>query len=273
MAEPNIVILDCETTGTDRARDQIIEVCIQRGLRGGFSERWRIKPSVPIHPDAQAVHGITSEQLAACRPFVDHADAIVAEIAGADVIVGYNVAFDLEMLHGELARAGKPPLDMSRKFVVDAYRLWQQCEPRKLQDAHRRFVGATFEQAHSAEADVAATGRVLERMLAAFELGADDWSAIARRADPDHGVWIGPSRHLRWEHGVVVVAFGKHKGVALHELAAGPDRSFLQWVMTKDFPVHVKEVCRGALVRPREEFLAWVAERYPRPAKETTDAA
>src|SRR5690606_23160595 len=70
MAEQRIVILDCETTGTDRARDQIIEVCIQRGLRGE-ARTWRTKPTVSIHPDAQAAHGITLEQLEACPPFAD----------------------------------------------------------------------------------------------------------------------------------------------------------------------------------------------------------
>lgn len=265
MAEPSVIVLDCETTGTDRTRDQVIEVCIQRGLRGSVSAfTWRIKPSVPIHPDAQAAHGITLEQLAACPPFAAVSLAIATALTEADVIVGYNVAFDLEMLHGEFSRIGKT-VDTSRKIVVDAYRLWQQCEPRKLGDAHRRFVGETFEGAHSAAADVAATGRVLEAMLGAFELDAGDWAAIAHRADPEHGAWIGPSRHLRWEHGVVVVAFGKHRGVALHDLVAGADRGFVQWVMTKDFPLHVKEVCRAALVRPRDEFLAWITERFPPP--------
>lgn len=271
MAEQRIVILDCETTGTDRARDQIIEVCIQRGLRGE-ARTWRTKPTVSIHPDAQAAHGITLEQLEACPPFADVADQVVDELAAADVIVGYNVAFDLEMLHGELARAGKGTLDMRGKLVVDAYRLWQQCEPRKLQDAHRRFLGEAFDGAHSAAADVAATGRVLEMMLGAFELGVADWREVARRADPEHGTWIGPSKHLKWDNGSVVLAFGKHKGDALYEVAAGPNRGFLQWVMSKDFPLHVKEVCRAALVRPRDEFHAWVAERFPPPTSESADA-
>ena len=45
--------------------------------------------------------------------------------------------------------------------------------------------------------------------------------------DPGRASWVGPSRHLRWENEVIVLGFGKHGGAAVHELAAGPDRSFL----------------------------------------------
>ena len=271
-ADPIIIVFDCETTGTDVSRDQIIEVCIQRGLRSGSTITWRIKPSVPIHPGAQAVHGITAEQLEQCPTFAELVDVIVAELAAADVIVGYNVAFDLQMLHAELARVGKPAFDTSKKFVVDAYRLWQQLEPRKLQDAHRRFVGEDFADAHAASADVAATGRVLEHMLIAFGLAGESWETIARRADPERGEWLGPSRHLRWENGVVIIAFGKHKGTPLHELAAGPDRGFLHWALGKDFPIHIQELFRFALEHGRDELLGFAAKHFPPPPPKEAEA-
>jgi hypothetical protein len=83
------------------------------------------------------------------------------------------------MLQAELQRAGLAPVDVSGKQLVDPLRLWQRCEPRSLQAAHRRFVGQEFAAAHSASADVAATGRVLRGMLSHFNL-AGDWTAIAR---------------------------------------------------------------------------------------------
>src|SRR5262249_19827082 len=159
---------------------------------------------------------------------------------------GYNIAFDIDMLQAEYTRAGKPMLDFTGKKVVDAFRLWQQCEPRSLQHAHQRFVGSGFEAAHTASADVAATGRLLAGMLREFQPVGDDWDAIAGRGDPQrsspwavHASWLGPSRHLRWEGDVVVLGFGKYANTAVHELAAGPDRSFLRWVVERDFPVHV----------------------------------
>jgi DNA polymerase-3 subunit epsilon len=263
---PRIIVFDCETTGIDFVRDQVIELCVQHGLDdAATSQTWRIKPAVPIHPAAQAVHGITMAELEQCPPFAAFADEISAVFAAADVIVGYNLSFDIDMLQSEYTRLGKPLLDLTGKKIVDAFRLWQQCEPRSLQHAHRRFVGDEFAAAHSASADVAATGRVLVGMLDHFNLKDQDWGQIASVCDPGRASWVGPSRHLRWENEVIVLGFGKHMGMALHELAAGPDRSFLRWVIEKDFPPHVGEICRAALERSCEELIAWARTRFPPP--------
>jgi DNA polymerase-3 subunit epsilon len=262
-AESRIIVFDCETTGIDFTRDQVIELCVQRGLDASAHSRvWRIKPAVPINPAAQAVHGISMADLEDCASFAAYADEIAAVFATAEVIVGYNISFDIDMLQAEYVRIGKPMLDLTGKKIVDAFRLWQQCEPRSLQHAHRRFVGDEFAAAHSASADVAATGRVLVGMLQHFNLAGQDWGQIATVCDPGRASWVGPSRHLRWEGEQIVIGFGKHTGMPLHELAAGPDRSFLRWVLEKDFPIHVTEMCRAALDLPGEQFLAWAKDRY-----------
>ncbi|CAN5775670.1 hypothetical protein BH11MYX2_BH11MYX2_10560 [soil metagenome] len=268
---PRIVVFDCETTGTDRTKDQVIELCVQQGLGEGAPSRvWRILPSAPIHPGAQAVHGIAMEDLASCPRFDAIADEITEVFANADVLVGYNLAFDMDMLHAEYTRIGKPLIDFTSKVIVDAFRLWQQFEPRSLMHAHKKFVGEQFEAAHTASADVAATGRVLSGMLRHFGLEGQDWEQIACKADPqrlkdaaERAFWVGPSRHLRWEGEQIIIGFGKYTNAALHEIAAGPDRSFLQWVISKDFPLHVGEVCKAALELPSDQFLAWARERYP----------
>jgi len=267
LTAARIIVFDCETTGTDRLQDQIIELCIQHGLEeDALNQTWRVKPTVPIHPGAQAVHGIAIADLEGCPAFAEIADAIVAVFAEAEVIVGYNLAFDIEMLQAELGRAGRSPLDIGGKQIVDAFRLWQQCEPRSLQHAHQRFVGNGFAAAHSASADVAATGRVLAGMLRAFNLDGQDWPQIASVCDPGRASWVGPSRHLRWEGDAIVFGFGKHAGAPVHEIAGGPERSFLRWMLDRpvgrDFPAHVVEVCRAALDLSGDEFLQWARRRY-----------
>ncbi len=273
-AGPRIVVFDCETTGTDRTKDQVIELCVQRGLdEDAPSQVWRIKPLAPIHPGAQAVHGISIEDLVGCPPFEDIADEVAAVFAEADIVVGYNLAFDIDMLQAEYTRVGMPLLDFASKKIVDAFRLWQQCEPRSLMHAHQRFVGAEFAAAHTASADVAATGRVLAGMLKHFALEDQDWDQIAQKSDPLAGQrasWVGPSRHLRWEGEVIVVGFGKYSNAPVHELAAGPDRSFLSWVLERDFPTHVTEVCKQALDLSGEQFLSWARDRYGQPAPTVT---
>jgi DNA polymerase III subunit epsilon len=266
--EPRVLVFDCETTGTDKKRDQVIELCIQFGLdEGAPSRTWRFRPDAPISPGAQAVHNIGIEDLASCPSFGVCAAEIAAVFAEADVVVGYNLAFDIDMIQAEYERLGWAPLDFHGKTIVDPFRLWQQCEPRSLQHAHRRFVGDEFAAAHSASADVAATGRVLRGMLAAFELADRDWSAIATVCDPQRGSWVGPSRHLRWDEtgATIILGFGKHAGTGVHVLAKeAPD--YLEWLIGKDFPAHVGEVCRVALARDAAGLVAWARERYGQPA-------
>lgn len=258
------VIFDVETTGTDKRRDQVIELCVQFGLSSDAESRvWRIKPSVAMSPGAQAVHGISMEDLAGCPTFGEYADEIRAIFDRAEVLVGYNIAFDIEMLQAEYARLGQPAIDLADKQIVDAFRLWQQCEPRSLMDAHRRFVGEEFPAAHSAAADVAATGRVLLGMMQSFGLGERGLDEVAAVCEPERKDWLGTSRHIRWsEEGVPMINFGRHKGAAVHQLAEIDGGGYLRWMAGKDFPRHVIEVCRKALEYSKEDFLLWVQQAY-----------
>ncbi len=270
MSEPRIVIFDVETTGMDKQKDQIIELCMQFGLDDDAESRtWRMRPSVTMDPGAQAVHGISMEDLAECPPFSDVADELRALFADADMLVGYNLRFDIDMLQAEYLRLRQAPVDLTDKLVVDPFRLWQQCEPRSLMDAHKRFAGGEFESAHSAAADVAATGRVLRGMVKSFGLPSD-WEKVADVCEPDRAFWIEGSKHLRWnDNDQVTIGFGKHAGTLLTELASGPEANYLRWIINKDFPAHVLEACRQALDLDAGAFEIWSAERFGRTASES----
>lgn len=259
MRTGELIVFDVETTGTDRRRDQIIELCVQLGLDDDAPRRvWRVRPMVPISPEAQAVHGISMEDLAACPRFAAVADEVREVLAAARILVGYNLAFDIDMLQAEFARLGQS-LDLRGKDIVDAFRLWQQCEPRSLQHAHERFVGDSFTAAHSAAADVAATGRVLQGMLESFGLAGRAWGDIASVCEPERASWLGPSHHLRWSpEGQAVLGFGKHAGQPLEALARSEHSGYLRWIMDKDFPPHVRQICAKALELPAEQFARWV---------------
>lgn len=262
MSRSRIIVFDVETTGTDRRRDQVIELCVQFGLEPTAErETWRVKPDVPINPGAQAVHGISMEDLADCPPFAAVADPFRQILADADVLVGYNLAFDIEMLQAEYQRLGQPALELGQKMIIDPFRLWQQCEPRTLQDAHRRFVGDSFDEAHSASADVAATGRVLAGMVEQFGLPRD-WPSVAQVCEPNRPQWVGSSRHIQWQDGEAVLSFGRHGGTPVWELAHGPDGNYLRWILGKDFPGHVHEICRAALDLDRVAFMDWLRGKY-----------
>jgi DNA polymerase-3 subunit epsilon len=268
----SVLLLDVETTGAE-ADAQVIELAVQFGFGDIYGDippavrTWRFKPSVPIHPGAQRVHGISAVDLANELPFIASAQDIAELLDSALVLIGYNIKFDIDRLFAELIRAKIRPPDLKDKAIVDTLRLWHFGEPRTLAAAHRRFVGDDFADQHTAAADIAATGRVTLAMLDAFGLSGEAWHDIAEKCEPERKFWLGHTNHFRWtaEGDVVVVTFGKHKDAKLHELASS-QAGYLKWMLKQDFPMHVMEVVQQAINRKGQAFLQWAATRYPPPA-------
>lgn len=270
--DPTVLILDTETTGVNKEKDEIVELCIQFGFDTpegiAPSETLLVKPSIPIPEDAAKIHGITDEHVKDAPAFAACAEWLSYQFEQAQVIVGYNIGFDLEMLAAAFRRAKIKPPDFDSKIVIDAYHLWRAKEPRKLSDAYAAFIGGTMDNAHSAAADVQATGRITLAMLERYGLLGKDWTEIQLVADPDRAAWLGPSRHVQWRAGKITFAFGKYSGTEVTRVDAG----FLEWVIGKDFPAHVKLICRAVLAvvrkqRTAAQFVSWCTSQWPPPAE------
>lgn len=261
----SVLLLDVETTGT-AADDQIIELAVQFGFDAeGIKapvKTWRFKPTVPIHPGAERVHGISETMLAHELPFAVSAQAIAELLDVCTVIIGYNVKFDLEKLIAELTRAKVQAPDFKDTIIVDTLRLWHHAEPRTLAAAHQRFVGGAFDNAHSAAADIAATAHVTIAMLDQFGMIDQTWAEIADACEPERKFWLGHTNHLKWVDGDVIITFGKHKDASLTDPSV---RGYLTWMRKQDFPPHVKEVAQMAAQLNAPAFLRWAASKYPPP--------
>jgi DNA polymerase-3 subunit epsilon len=241
-----MIAFDVETTGKNAETDQIIEISMCLYEAGNETSYNRlIKPGVPISPGAQRVHGISMEDVKDAPVFADVADEIMQFLNAAEVILGYNVRFDIRFVEKEFMRLGRE-IHLDEKLVVDPLRIWQSIEPRTLEDAHRRFTGSELEDAHSATADVQAAVRVLRGMRRAFNLEEASWEDLAQLTNPQRDAWIGNTSHFLWEEGQVVFNFGKYGGRPLLEVAE-MDKSYLTWIQRADFPKHVKNLCKGAL--------------------------
>ena len=111
--EKPLLFFDIESTGLNIASDSIIELCFVKILPGGEQriKTWRVRPwdyekncLRPINPSAQAVHGISLEDLAGEPTFYQIADEVVSWLEGSN-LAGFNSAkFDLPMLAEEIER-------------------------------------------------------------------------------------------------------------------------------------------------------------------------
>lgn len=104
--------LDIETTGLEyKEGHKIIELALIRYeypfIRKIDSYIKRFDPQCPIDPKAQAVHGISYEDLAGEPTFESQAKDIAERLASCDLLVAHNIAFDGPFVTHELVSAGQ----------------------------------------------------------------------------------------------------------------------------------------------------------------------
>ncbi|MBK4346882.1 3'-5' exonuclease [Lacisediminihabitans changchengi] len=178
-------VFDLETTGIDTETSRIVSAYVgvidADGAPKGVS--WLADPGVEIPSQATAVHGITTER---ARAEGRSAPEVVAEIVavlrallaqGVPLVV-YNAAYDLTLLHHECLRYGIEPLIDPTPVIdplvidraMDRYR-----KGKRTLEAAAEFYGVELMDAHDAEADAVAAGRVAQAIARKYSdtLGDD----------------------------------------------------------------------------------------------------
>lgn len=161
----NTIILDTETTGLSRT-DEVIEIAAINGL-GAVLLDCRIKPTVPINPHAEAVHGISASSLADAPAWSAIHTRFLSLIEGKTVIA-FNAKFDLAMLqqsayaHRRSIRFGKT--DCAMQLAVDQYGSTNRYGSISLTNA-TLTAGVTFQgKAHSALGDALTTLALIKKI-------------------------------------------------------------------------------------------------------------
>lgn len=101
--DQSLVFLDTETTGLDTDA-QIIEIAIIDGT-GDVLVDLRLKPSVAIDEQAQAVHGISIEDVNDYPQWPEVESTIQNALIGKKVVI-YNADFDIRLLRQTAAAFG-----------------------------------------------------------------------------------------------------------------------------------------------------------------------
>ena len=249
LARP-LVCVDLEATGVWPRHDRIVQIAAASIFPDGSVSTWSslVNPEQPMPAAALAIHGITDTMVASAPTFAQLAPTVGALLSECD-LTGYNVErFDRRMLAAEFHRAGHEDPTVGA-LVIDAYTIFVRQEPRSL-DAALRFYGVQEAQAgrqpHDAGSDVEATVAVLAAQL-------NTYADLPKTVDALHA-WLYPSDPNRidadgklvWRNGIATVTFGAQAGTALVDLATN-DRSFLKWVLRKDFSDEVKAIVEDAL--------------------------
>lgn len=180
---PQIVVFDMETTTNDKLKAEPLSVGLYKppfttrlgDTKGGLVVDTLVKPlnlrAVTENTGAAEVHKITPEMLANAPEFLAVSQVLVKHFQ-QKLIMGYNLAFDLTVLHRACARHGLVPI--TPLAVIDALEpvSWfmgewnverQSFTYKSLEDAAAHFK-LEFGDAHNALADCKMTWRVVEAM-------------------------------------------------------------------------------------------------------------
>lgn len=187
------VVVDCETSGLDAARDRLLAVgaVVVQGARIGPGAGFRaiLRQQAPSDPANILVHGIGGEAQLGGRP---PAEALreFAAFAGDSLAVAFHAPFDAEVLRRAMRREGLRPPQRWLDAAQLAPALFPAAAPargarRSLDDWLAAF-GVACPARHDALADAYATAQLLLVLLAEAERqglrSVGDVESLARAA-------------------------------------------------------------------------------------------
>lgn len=250
------IVLDVETTGFSDVTDRVIEIAVVRFHDQEILLNQLINPRRPIPGEISLLTKIIDEMVMYAPPFEEVARDVACMIESTGAVVGHNPWFDQRMLNAEFARC-----DIIVKWptLICTKRVWDVNEPREsrhLTNAYKRFVDQKgFDGAHGALSDTLACAKVFQSQIETFKLQG----LSPKDLDPERSRWFGNSEHIVWNEGVLTFNVGKHKGTPCHFIDSG----FWKWLISKDFPEHVKDVAEFIMTKKPSagELASWAYGR------------
>ncbi len=170
--------IDVETTGLSPATDAVTEigVLLRRGEQTLAELSVLVDPCRSIPAEVSMMTGITDEMVLGLPRLFEVAPAVRAILRDA-VVVGHNVAFDLEFLSSAMRAAGLPSLDNDSVDTVElARRLLGDSVPDHRLCTVAKYLQIEEGPAHRALGDARITAAVFRRLA---ELDRDTPGAVA----------------------------------------------------------------------------------------------
>ena len=235
-----LAFIDIEATGSNVSTDRIVEIAIIKHLPDGnlTVKRKLLNPQMPIPQLITEIHGITDEMVKDAPVFKQAAQEIKQFLDGCDLACYNAYRLDIPMLMEEFIRAGVE-FDMRNRKLVDVQKIFHQMEQRTLSAAYKFYCNKTLENAHSAEADAAATAEILHAQLAKYPQLGTTVDSVLKTIGEDNIIDFA-RRFIFDEKGVEVFNFGKHKGRPVADvLKAEPQ--YYDWMMKGEFPMNTKQ--------------------------------
>jgi DNA polymerase-3 subunit epsilon len=243
-----ICFFDLETTGTNTAKDRIVEIAIIKVFPDGTETVFtkRVNPEMPIPPATSAIHGIYDEDVKDAPTFKDISQEVYELVHDAD-LAGFNSnRFDVPLLAEELLRVGID-FDLKTNHLIDIQNIFHKMEPRNLVAAYKFYCNGDLTNAHSAEADTRATYEVFKAQMQRYDDLPKEIPALSKFASYFNAAdFMG--RVVYNSKNEEVINFGKYKGQKVADVLL-KDKGYYSWIMGADFPRYTKKIFKNVYER------------------------
>jgi DNA polymerase III subunit epsilon len=215
ITKQTFICLDCETTGLDPKKDQIVEVAV---VRFDFDQTYEeidqlIDPGCLISPESMAIHHITEEMIKG-KPKIHDVLPQILKLVGNHIIMGHGIGFDIDIL-ATAAEKGSIPCNMRNNRTIDTLRLarlYGESPVNSLEQLRKHF-NVPLEGAHRAMSDVIVNVAVFKHLVRKFKTVEQLFEALSRPIQ------------------LKTMPLGKHKGRAFKEVPI----QYLQWAAHQEF--------------------------------------
>jgi DNA polymerase-3 subunit epsilon len=235
-----LAVIDIEATGSNVTTDRIVEIAVVKHLPDGTRtvKRKIINPQIPIPPAITDIHGITDEMVKNAPTFKQAAHEIKQVLDGCDIACYNAYRLDIPMLMEEFIRA-EVEFDLKNRKLIDVQKIFHTMEQRTLAAAYKFYCNKPLEDAHSAEADAAATAEILFAQVERYPQLGNNLESIVKAVGEEN--IIDFARRLTYdEKGVEIFNFGKHKGRPIADVLK-TEPQYYDWMMKGEFPMNTKQ--------------------------------
>lgn len=172
-----LIVIDCETTGTDVFEDRVVTAFagVWDTEKEGWSARMEflVNPGIPIPEEATAVHGITNEAASEGMPPEEFLELLFDFLQNyADLpVVAYNANYDLSLINAELERYGFQAYDWNKRQIIDPlvlerhYNKYKKGKKRLVDIVAQRGIKTDESRLHSASYDCEMTARIVDQQF------------------------------------------------------------------------------------------------------------
>lgn len=226
-----ILFFDTETTGIDVAEAEVCELAVIKAVYDGFhripgeQEEFSslVRPSIPIPPEASAIHHITDNFVEKAPGIDELSEQIDKMFSDADLIAAHNLQYDLSILERQLPDIfGNIQPEQHLDTLRLARHVWPDLPSYALQVLRYRFNLARNIKgdAHRALFDAALVQTLLELVYSSSLTDCDSLVSIAELA--------------RSPLDIQTFSFGKYRGKLLDDIIV-QDPDYVRWLLGQEW--------------------------------------